>query len=123
MRYRLIPLILAGAFTPGLAGAGTRTTTPPLMTTSALQAVCLAQNITSAPVDLDVAIVNAAGATVAETSCQKAVGSCRADLRATTGVVYCVVDVGQLKQAALVTLMLVDQDGVVRISTEAHFED
>ena len=122
MKPWLLSLVMCGAL-PGSAAAGTLTTTPPLITTAAWTVVCLAQNITAAPVNLDVSILNDSGTTVAETTCDQATGACRAELSGASGVVYCLTDVGKLKRNALVTLMLVDQDGVVRMTMEAHYED
>lgn len=123
MKPWLVTMALGLAFMPLSADAGTLLTTPPLITDSSLEAVCLAQNVASALLDLDVTLMNDAGSPVATNSCHQTSGSCRISVAAPNGVLYCVVEVGPLKQQALVTLMLVDQDGVVRNSIEAHFED
>ena len=94
---------------------------PPLIDDPSLQPVCVAINLSGKPRDIEVTILNDAGATLGTTSCPQESGSCRVAVNATSGVVYCMVT--DPTRLILATLMLVDTNGVVRISTESHYED
>lgn len=92
---------------------------PPLIDDPSLHPVCVALNTSRLVEGITVTIMNDAGTTLGTTSCEAV--SCRVEVPATSGVVYCKVT--PPTRALIVTLMLVDTNGVVRVSTESHYED
>ena len=106
------------------AHAGTALQTPPLLSAAHSTPQCLVVNVQSAPIDVAMELLDENSAVVASATCSDLAGghTCTVSAAPRDGSLYCTASTLRLRTIC-VTMMMIDDDGVVTSAVVSRRED